>query len=578
MTPPLNPDLPSSWMIPGIYLSLDLSGAPPSITTVPKRLLLVGHKTDGGIATLNTVVQLNGPAAALLWFGRGSEVLRLYNAARSQVGGGVLDIYGVAIPEPVGGVQSNHLVTFTGNARAAGSIELVICGYRISIAVAAGDTPPVLAAAAVRTVRALDALPVIPSSVGPTLWLTYRIRGRVGNDLPVIVNAPVDLGVKASPGAITLDGRASGAGALAFSIGAKTVQVELADGDTGEAVASRLATELNRGASPCGAQASGAAVTLEYVRDRVVHRITAEVFGSTGLTAKLAVGTVGEGVPQLGSALAHLGAQSAFPCWASAFADAATLGAVAEHIETQANGRIQKDQQLFVGATDALTIAGAIASGSTPPLTSSPRYAITWCPDSPQQAYELAARAAARVCAEDYHPYNYNGEPLATRDGVPLLLPHPSARPDADELNAALRSYGLTPLVVDEQGSRLTILRDRTTSNAVDERLWAWGTVRSLAFYRRDLAVFLRSRFSQKNIKLFGTPRTPRTVSLTSIKDAVFERVRSWDNADLFDGADDLKSAIQVAPNTNAQGRVDIFVPCRPPRKLDQLSGVAALV
>jgi phage tail sheath gpL-like len=578
MTPPLNPDLPSSWLIPGIYLSLDLSGAPPSVTTVPKRLLLVGHKTDGGIATLNTIVQLNGPAAALLWFGRGSEVLRLFNAARAQIGGGVADIYGLAVPEPVGGVQSNHLVTFVGTAKATSAIELLICGYRVPVPVAAGDAPSTIAAAAVRAVRSVDALPVQPSSVGPTLWLTYRVRGRVGNDLPIIVNTPVEIGVKASPGTITFEGRAAGAGAVALSIGAKTIQIELADGDTGEAVASRLALELNRGANPCSAQASGAVMTLEYVRDRVVHRIAVEIFGSTGLTARLAVGTVGEGAPQVGAALAQIAAQSAFPCWVSAFDDAATLGPMAEHIETQANGRIQKDQQLFVGSTEALAIAGRIPTSSTPALTSSPRYAVAWCPDSPQQAYELAARAAARVCVEDFHPYNYNGEPLSTRDGIPLLLPHPSARPDADELNAALRSYFLTPLVTDEQGSRLTILRDRTTANATDERLWAWGTMRSLAFYRRDLAAFLRSRFSQKNIKLFGTPRTPRTVSLTSIRDAVFERVRSWDNADLFDGADDLKTAIQVAPNANTQGRVDIFVPCRPPRKLDQLSGVAALV
>jgi len=578
MTPPLNPDLPSSWLIPGIYLSLDLSGAPPSVTTVPKRLLLVGHKTDGGIATLNTIVQLNGPGAALLWFGRGSEVLRLFNAARAQIGGGVADIYGIAVPEPVGGVQSNHLVTFVGNAKATGAIDLVVCGYRVPVSVGAGDSPDVVAASAVRAVRAVDALPVQPSSVGPTLWLTYRVRGRVGNDLPMIVNAPVELGVKASPGTIAFEGRATGAGAVALSIGAKTIQIELADGDTNEAIAARLAAELNRGANPCSAQASGAVVTLEYVRDRVVHRISIEIFGSTGLTARLGVGTVGEGVPQVGAALAQVGAQSAFPCWVSAFNDAAALGPMAEHIESQANGRIQKDQQLFVGSTDALAIAGRIPASPTPALTSSPRYAVAWCPDSPQQAYELAARTAARVCVEDFHPYNYNGEPLATRDGIPLLLPHPSARPDADELNAALRSYFLTPLVVDEQGSRLTILRDRTTANAADDRLWAWGTMRSLAFYRRDLAAFLRSRFSQKNIKLFGTPRTPRTVSLTSIRDAVFERVRSWDNADLFDGADDLKSAIQVAPNATTQGRVDIFVPCRPPRKLDQLSGVAALV
>jgi hypothetical protein len=71
-------------------------------------------------------------------------------------------------------------------------------------------------------------------------------------------------------------------------------------------------------------------------------------------------------------------------------------------------------------------------------LTGSPRYVVGWCPDSPQQAYKLAARMAARVCVEDFRPYNYDGEPLKTDDLVPLFLPHQNSRPGQDDANAAL--------------------------------------------------------------------------------------------------------------------------------------------
>jgi hypothetical protein len=70
----------------------------------------------------------------------------------------------------------------------------------------------------------------------------------------------------------------------------------------------------------------------------------------------------------------------------------------------------------------------------------------------------------------------------------------------------------------------------------------------------------------------------PNTVNISSISDAIYERMRQWDDADLFDGADDAKSQIRVSPNPFNTSRVDIFVPCRPPRKLDQLSGVAGLI
>ncbi len=575
---PLNPDLPTSWLIPGIYTSLDLTGASSGLNNIAKRILVVGHKTAAGIAALNTVVQLNGQGAANLWFGRGSDAARMFAAAQSQIGGGAADIYGVALPEPVGGAQSNHLITFIGTAQSAGAVDIIVCGYRATVPIANRDTPQILAANAVTAINALPDVPVLASAVGGAVWLTYRARGELGNDLPVIVNFSGATGMKASPGTIAFAGVAAGAGSTTVSVGATTVPVAVGDTETAAVVAARVAAELNSDAYPCTADANAGTVTLYYAQDRVVHRIFARMFTTAGLTVSTAVGTLGTGRPLLTAALSNIAGQAVFPCWVSAFADPDSLGAISNHIETEGNGRIQKDQQLFVVSTEALPDAGAIPVGTTPTLTSSPRYAVSWCQDSPQQGYELAAREAARVCVEDYHPYNYDGEPLVTQGSVPLLLPHRNSRPGPDELNAALRSYYLTPLAVDEQAGKLVILRDRTTSNSTDDRLWAWGTIRTLAFYRYDLNAFLRSRFSRKNIKLHGTPRTPRTVTLTSIADAIYERIRSWDNADLFDGVDDLKKQIQVSPNPYLTGRVDIFVPCRPPVKLDQLSGVAALI
>src|SRR4051812_36519043 len=124
MTAPLNSDLSSNWLIPGIYISLDLRGSSAGIGSLAKRILLVGHKTSAGVAPLNTVVQLQGQSRANLKFGRGSDLSRLHAAVLAQIGGGAADIYGVAVPEPAGGVASTHLLIFVGDSKAAGVVDV----------------------------------------------------------------------------------------------------------------------------------------------------------------------------------------------------------------------------------------------------------------------------------------------------------------------------------------------------------------------------------------------------------------------------------------------------------------------
>lgn len=576
---PTNPSLPSNWQIPGIYISLDLRGSSAGIGSLDKRILLVGHKTGEGIAPLNTVVQVLGQSHANLLFGRGSDLARQHKATLSQIGSGMADIYAIVVPEPIGGLASTHLITFIGDAQGAGSVELAICGLSTTVAIANLDTASAIAANVASAItNDLPDAPVTAKASGPTVTLTYRVAGEIGNDLPVIVTFSGNTGVKASPGTVSFNGLGVGDGSVVVDIGTTAVQAPLNNGDTGVTAAQSLAQAFALDAYPCTASVSGPGVlALYYVPGRVVHRISAAIYTTTSISVALAVGAAGSGAPPLTTALGHVGSQAAFGCWSSGLVDLASLGAMAAHIEAYADGLRQKDQELFIASTDALAKAAGIAPGTTPAMSGSPRYAIGWCPDAPEQAYELAARMAALVAVEDYYPYNYDGEPLATDDTTPLRLPHVNTRPDDGECNAAL-NMGLTPLVVDEAAGQLVILSDRTTMQTTDDRLWAWGTIRTLAFYRADLRTFLKQRFSHKNIKLDGTPRTAYTVKLDSIRDAVLERIRTWDNADLFDGVDAIKDQIQVTPNAQNRRRVDIFVPCRPPRKLSQLGADAALV
>lgn len=349
---PTNPQLPSNWRIPGIFISLDLSGSSAGIGSLAKRILLVGHKTADGIAPLNTVVQVLGPASANLLFGRGSDLARKHAAALSQIGGGAADVFAIVVPEPAGGVASTHLITFIGDAKGAGSVDITVCGRRVTVAIANLDTAVAIAANAAAAINAqlLDA-PVKAQASGATLTLTYRVVGKVGNDLPVMVAFSGNTGVQASPGTISFNGLGAGDGSVVVDIGTAAIQAAIKNGDTGITAAQSLAQAFAADAFPCTAAVTGPGVlTLFYAPGRVVHRISATIFTTTGISVELAVGVAGVGEPVLTQSLGNVAGQAAFPCWSSAFSDLDSLGTLAAHVELFADGRRQKDQELFVGS------------------------------------------------------------------------------------------------------------------------------------------------------------------------------------------------------------------------------------
>jgi len=568
----VNPDLPGSWLIPGIYFKLNLSGSGAGLNTVSKRLLLWGYRLSSGSQPPDSPVQITQQADVNTYFGQGSDIARLYAASISQVGGGVCDVYCMGINEPSSGTAATHLITFAGPATAAGSVDVWICGYKTSVGVANGDSASTVGTNVAAAIYLLKDIPVTASGTS-TVTLTYRHKGVIGNDLPVIVNINNATGITASPGTIAFSGTASGAGTTSISIGGTTISATISNSDSASVIASALNTAINAGAYPVTASVSSSTVTLFYAPDRAVHRITGSITAAITTTITPAVGTAGAGTPTLTTALTNAAALTAFPFWCSAFNDTSSLGTLSTHIETYADGLNQKGQRLFYCSTEALATAGAIPVGTTPLLTATPRYRALWEVDSPQQAYELAGRAAAEATITDYPPRNYDGVALKTRGTVPLLHPHKVVRSSPSDQNAALYSYFMTPIVVDESTGTLRILRGRTTSNASDQRLWDWGCIDTLDYYRYDLNAFLYDRFKQKSVKLTGTPKTTNTITPQSIIDAVYERAKTWDDNDLFDDIDSLKNSIVVNADPTVSGRFDIAVPGRPPVPFHQGAG-----
>jgi phage tail sheath gpL-like len=574
---PTNTDLPSSWLVPGVYIQLNLNGSGSGLNSATKRILLLGYKTSSGSAQVDAPIQVFAQSDANTYFGAGSDLARLYAATLSQIGPGTADVFCLPITAPSAGTAAIHQVVFAGTATAAGSVDAWICGYPVSIPVANADTPTVIGDAFAAAVNLNTALPVTASNASGTVNLTYKTKGLTGNDLPRIVNVNGSIGVTASPGTVVFSGTAGSSGTATLTVGGVAISASISNSDTATVSGAALETALAATAGPVtGVNASGT-VTLYHVRDRVVHRISVATTATTQ-TVAASVGTAGDGAPSLTAALATVAAQPAYRLWATCFDDTASLGACAAHIELYANGLYQKDQTLHYGATKSLATSGAVPAATTPTLSSSPRYTANWCVDSPQQAYELAGRSAGIVCVEDYFARNYDGKAMKSDGLIPFLMPAKASRPIPADANSAMFTYHMTPLIVDEFSGTLRIMRGMTTYRGSDQRLWDWSYIQTLGYYRYDMGVFLAQRFSGKSLKLNGDPKTPNVIKIDSIKDAVFERLKLYDDNDLFDGADALKGNIQAAADPIVSGRVNVFIPMRPPVNLHQIGAVGSNV
>lgn len=585
-----NPFLPFSYLVPGVYMYLNLNSTGP--TQANRRALILGYKLSTGTAQYNVPIRVNNQDEANAYFGRGSMTARCVAAFQSQlIGGAGADLFVCPVPEP-SGTSNTSLIKFQATAKSDGTIDtntsaqssgyvnIFICGYLASVQISNGDTFATIAANALIEINKLLDIPVTASASTDTITLTARHVGVEGIDIPIVISfSNSQMKVGAVAGTLTFaTGPNTTGGSVTLTANTKTLVVTLANPSTDTASATAVVTALNANAFPLTGGYAAGVVSLYYAQDRVVHRISASISSSIApQTIALAVGTTGSGSVNLTNALTSIAAASAYRIWVTCFNDVTSLGTISTHIETYVNSPYDKGQTVHFGSTQSLTVAGAIPVGTTPLLTATPNYDEDWCPGSPQQAYEIAARTGAIVISNDFIPQNYDGFQLRTANNVPLLNPHQAERPTLSDQNTAMATYFMTPIVVNGL-AQLVILRGTTTFKPGDLRLTDWSTILTLYYYRDDLKVYLYGLFKGKSIKVYSQPTTTNCVTPQGVADAVFGRLLFYDNLDYFDGAAQLKDLVQAAVDAQVPTRIDVALPMRPPANLHQISLYGNLV
>ncbi len=584
----LNPDLPLSWRRPGTYVYLNLN-SPGGGGDIAHRLLILGERLASGQRPADAIYRVNSQQDVDDGSGRGSTAARAYAAAMSQVGPGALDVFVGHVAEPAG-AAATYPVKITGPATASGYIKASICGYAASVAFAKDDSAATIAQALKAELDKLADAPVTFGIATDTITATYRHKGAIGEDMPMRFYVTPGKGVSVGPGSVVFANAAIGAGSVELSDGTSSVSVVLAGGETAGQVATLLAAALVAGDTPLSGVVDAqntSQVNLSFASSddgRDQRRVTVQVIGSTGLTvaanggiagASASFGTPGTGAPTLTNLLTAIAAQSGFGVWVSPWTDTTTLGTLADHIEGQANGLIQKNQRLHACAVTSLATAGAIPTGTTPTLSSSTRYAVHWQPDAAQQGYELAARTAAARAANDYPGKNWDGFLLKTNGTVPLLAPATAARADASDINSAINSYYLSPIRFDDASGRNVIELGRTTSSSSDRTLHDWSCIDQLDYQRAAIVERMTTRFGGLSYKRVGAPATPNTVEPASIEEEMYLLTREWESQDLFDGADALKPGIKATPNNSDPSRIDLVYTASVVVPIHQISVVA---
>src|SRR4051794_28304056 len=129
---PVNNDVSAAWEPPGVYFQIRAGGGGSSLADAFKRVLIWGYKLAAGTAPLNTMTRCTSLSDCATFAGQGSDLYRQYQAFISQAGQGISDVYLMPVPEPAG-TPATRLIVVGGSPTAAGSVDVIICGYLMSV-------------------------------------------------------------------------------------------------------------------------------------------------------------------------------------------------------------------------------------------------------------------------------------------------------------------------------------------------------------------------------------------------------------------------------------------------------------
>lgn len=191
--------IPSDQMI-GLF-SAEFSEAEPEQVAVGARLpILEGQKLPAAPAVAGTRYLITSKGEGATWFGRGSPLHRMIVAFFNTYPAG--KCYAAAQTDAGGATAASVVVDFTGPATESGTLRFRIGGQEVPVAVASGDANTAIATAFAAAITALEDLCVSASVDTTAVTITCKVKGTVGNQVGVSLNALGQAGGEETPAGV----------------------------------------------------------------------------------------------------------------------------------------------------------------------------------------------------------------------------------------------------------------------------------------------------------------------------------------------------------------------------------------
>jgi Mu-like prophage tail sheath protein gpL len=192
--------IPASIRKPGVYAEFNTRLA---VNTLPGNLqtvLIIGQRLAAGTVAADVPTFISSDVAAAGYFGQGSLLHRMCRAAiRANP---YLSLTAIAVDDAAGSAAATATITITGTVTSPGLVTYQIGDTQVQLAVAAGDTASVIAAALQVLCAAQLDLPVTFAVAANVITATARNKGTLGNELATAA-ATTAVGITIVPTAFT---------------------------------------------------------------------------------------------------------------------------------------------------------------------------------------------------------------------------------------------------------------------------------------------------------------------------------------------------------------------------------------
>jgi len=182
--------IPSNLLTPGVFTEVNGRRAAASNPELPRRVVLVGSRLSGSVAT-GVPFRIFAAEDAEDAAGVGSMLAEMAHVAKQQ--NRYVEMWGIGLDDNGSGVAATGTVTVTGPATAAGTLSLYVAPYwvgstmrgRYQVAVSNADTATVIGDAIVAAITADPYRQVSAVNAAGVVTLTSRFDGTPANDISI---------------------------------------------------------------------------------------------------------------------------------------------------------------------------------------------------------------------------------------------------------------------------------------------------------------------------------------------------------------------------------------------------------